>query len=268
MPASGPRVRLIGELQAPELAPAVAWLKSHARCTLGDRPRQPDPDAIVFCVARPGQISRAVVDDFHRVHPLCRMLALLGPWCEGEVRSGKPWPGVTRIYWHQWQARLPEELARLADSVAPPVPRSATEVDALLGRPAPQRASRARLIGVASRRRTDFEAIALALSSEGHHPVWIAADDALPVLNLDALVVDADQDLSAAVATWQAVAARSGSLPAVLLAHFPRPEEMPAVSGGLGPMILAKPFLVADLLDRVHTLLSAAESSDLGSAAA
>lgn len=253
------RVLLVGQTHAPELAPAVAWLQAQARCETIINQRQFDPDAIVFCVARPGQISRAVVEDLHRAYPLSPLIALVGPWCEGEVRSGKPWPGVTRIYWHQWEARLPQEVARLTPPAAARMPRSATEVDALISRPAPQCAARPALIGVVSRRRTDFEAIALALDAGGHHPVWISADEALPVLRLDALIIDGD---------GQGVQERFGSLPTIVLANFPRPEELAAISTAPWLSVLAKPYHIADLLDRLSELLASSTADSLRGIAA
>src|SRR5262249_36532440 len=35
-------------------------------------------------------------------------------WCEGESRSGHPWPAVRRIYWHQGVEWFERELSTLA----------------------------------------------------------------------------------------------------------------------------------------------------------
>ncbi|HUE71049.1 MAG TPA: hypothetical protein VMP01_09185 [Pirellulaceae bacterium] len=253
------RMLLVGQTHAPELAPAVAWLQAQARCETMINQRQFDPDAIVFCVARPGQISRAVVEDLHRAYPLSPLIALVGPWCEGEVRSGKPWPGVTRIYWHQWPARLPQELARLTQPAAARMPRSATEVDAIVSRPAPPRAVRPALIGVVSRRQTDFEAIAQALDAGGHHPVWISAAELLPVLRLDGLIIDGEEQLALD---------RFGPIPQMVLANFPRPEELAALRTELRLAVLAKPYAIADLLDRLSELLASSTADSLRGIAA
>ncbi len=258
-------VLLTGELASPDLAPAVAWLRANARCDSSADFRNGDPDAIVICLARPGQITRTDVEDLQRAHPLSQPMALVGPWCEGEVRSGKPWPGVTRVYWHQWQLRLPAELARLSPG-AFRLPRSATEVDALLSRPGPRRTARPALIGVVSGRHINFEAIALALDAGGHHPVWISIADALPVLQLDALVVD-EFDLPQA-SMWDAARQRLGPLPTVLLANFPRPEELDPPGALPQLSILAKPYHLADLLDRVWSLLESLVETSPGSSAA
>lgn len=264
MTANRPSVRLIGDVQAPEFAPATAWLMSNACCELFSdagvaaaearhERSVDDPDALVFCLTRPGQIPRAVVEGLHRAFPLARIVALLGPWCEGEVRSGRPWPGVTRIYWHQWQ-RLIQACAGLRQPGAARLPRSATEVDALLSRTAPQRTNRSALIGVASRRQADFAAIALALDTGGHHAVWL--DGAQAVVKLDALVIDS----IVAAPDSSELRERFGPVPTLLLGHFPRPDEF-AESLAEGLAILAKPYLVSDLLEKLESLLSSRHSA-------
>ena len=70
-------------------------------------------DVIVVAQAYPGQFSGEALDRLARLAPLARVVVLLGSWCEGEVRSGRPWPGAIRVYWHQWPARCAQELGRL-----------------------------------------------------------------------------------------------------------------------------------------------------------
>ena len=72
------------------------------------------PDVIVVVQAFPGQFSHAMVDRLRRAAPLARLIGLLGSWCEGETRTGSPWPGAVRTYWHQWAIRCDRELRRLA----------------------------------------------------------------------------------------------------------------------------------------------------------
>jgi len=72
------------------------------------------PDAIVVAQAYPGEFSRRAIERLRRQAPLARVIGLMGTWCEGEMRSGSPWPAEARLYWHQWPTRGPRELARLA----------------------------------------------------------------------------------------------------------------------------------------------------------
>src|SRR4029078_6576733 len=63
--------------------------------------------------------------------PLARLVALVGPWCEGEMRSGRAWPGVVCVPWRGWQRRLPQVLGldRSDEERAERLPRTATETE-------------------------------------------------------------------------------------------------------------------------------------------
>ncbi len=280
---SGPDVWLIGEVAAPELSPATSWLRCQTRCsTFADAqaaiavaqrsspggPTGDEPDLVIFFRTRPGQIGRASVEAIHQAFPLSRLLVLVGPWCEGEVRSGRPWPGVTRIYWHQWQPRLVEELLRHAQPRVPRLPRSATEVDVLLSRPPIAAARQKALIGVVSRRHINFESLASVLAAAGHHPVWLVPGDSLPVINLDAVVVDGESHAAAAWESLRPVHDRLGSVPAVLLCHFPRPDELAELGQAADAAILAKPYVAMDLLALVADLLAARQAQSAAPASA
>jgi DNA-binding NarL/FixJ family response regulator len=71
------------------------------------------PDIILIAQAFPGQFSPEAVDRLRRLAPLARVVGLLGSWCEGEMRSGTPWPAAMRVYWHQWPMRSRREFDRL-----------------------------------------------------------------------------------------------------------------------------------------------------------
>ena len=59
------------------------------------------PELIVIAQSYPGEFTAAQVDRLRRHAPLARVVALLGSWCEGELRTGRPWPGAIRLYRHQ-----------------------------------------------------------------------------------------------------------------------------------------------------------------------
>ncbi len=92
------------------------------------------PEVIVIAQARPGEFSADQVDRLRRLAPLARVLGLLGSWCEGEARSGHPWPGVTRVYWHDWLPHWQQEVQRAAPGECPAwgLPVTATAAERLL----------------------------------------------------------------------------------------------------------------------------------------
>jgi CheY-like chemotaxis protein len=257
---SKPLVWMLGDWEEAEFAPAVAYLRQKTSLLLADvrgtgvfgvddfarqnisdakdsRPR--DPDLILLVASRPGRFSTAEVESLHRRAPLARLVALLGSWCEGELRSGHPWPGVTRIYAHQWQARLPRELETWQ-------PRTATEIDRLLNsRPAikPQR----QLIGIAAAQRTMFDALAAACRSFGQDAVWLPPNLPPPTQRVDAILYDVTFDLPDELARLSELREQLHHPPALLLHNCPRQSDLEQAAHAGASSILAKPYLIADL---------------------
>ena len=62
-------------------------------------------DLIVIAQSQRDQFLSVDLEKLQAIFPLTPIVGLLGSWCEGELRSGQPLPGVTRVYWHQWQGR-------------------------------------------------------------------------------------------------------------------------------------------------------------------
>src|SRR5262245_30360672 len=93
---------IAGDWRQPDFAPALAWLDAYARCTHWTDVEEistavaESPTAIIIVQSVPRRVSRREVERWHAVAPLARLVALVGPWCEGELRSGRPWPGVVR----------------------------------------------------------------------------------------------------------------------------------------------------------------------------
>ena len=269
-----PAVWVIGDWEQPEFGPAVAYLRREANLTLSEcdlkgsgvfgviesarqkvydakdsRPRpSSDPDLILLVAARPGRFSVAEVEALHRRAPLARLVVLLGSWCEGEVRSGHPWPGVTRIYAHQWQARLQRELATWQ-------PRTATEIDRLISSQPGMKAPR-QLIGIAAAQRTMFDGLAAACRSLGKDAVWLLPNLPPPVQRVDAVIYDATLDLSTELARLSQLQSQLHAPPTVLLLDFPRERDLELAAKAGVTSILARPYLLADLMAEIERITS------------
>src|SRR5262249_26315362 len=70
------------------------------------------PELIVLVQSRPVEISAESLDRLRSLAPLAKFWRVLGSWCEGEARSGRPPAGCVSTYWHQWPARWSRDLAR------------------------------------------------------------------------------------------------------------------------------------------------------------
>jgi len=279
-----PHVWMLGDWEQAEFAPAVAYLRHEANLGLlqcdvrgsgvfgvqdfaeqkvrdakDSRPRNTDPDLILLVASRPGRFSATDVESLHRRAPLARLVALLGTWCEGEIRSGHPWPGVTRIYAHQWQARLPRELATWQ-------PRTATEIDRLMSNLPVAKAHR-QLIGIAAAQRTMFDALAAACRSFGQDAVWLLPSLPPPVQRVDAVIYDATLDLPDELARLTKLREQLHSPPALLLLDFPRQINLDQTASAGATSILAKPYLIADLAAELERITSSPASQRLIAAA-
>src|SRR5262249_5891505 len=113
---------IIGDWQHADFAAALRWLNAQAPCRYFDHPSaavarlarqapQPPPRAFLFVQSRHGQLAATDVERLHAAAPLARLIALVGPWCEGEARSDRLWRGVVQVPWRVWQSRLPQALA-------------------------------------------------------------------------------------------------------------------------------------------------------------
>lgn len=129
-----PRVLFIGNEHEAEFAETAEWLRkrtcvSFVREMDRIRTRSAELDYMLLAQSRPGQISGHDVARLHALWPLTPQIALLGSWCEGETRTGKPWPGIPRIYWHQWRPRLERYLFDSPGNAPWRQPRSASETE-------------------------------------------------------------------------------------------------------------------------------------------
>ncbi|MBC7856738.1 MAG: response regulator [Pirellulaceae bacterium] len=243
-----PHVWMFGDWEQSEFAPAVTYLRTNDNLSL--TPSANDPDLILLVASRPGRFSTSEVETLHRRAPLAKLVALLGSWCEGEVRSGHPWPGVTRIYAHQWQARLPREFETWQ-------PRTATEIDRLMGsRPAVK--VRRQLIGIAAAQRTMFDALAAACRALGQDAVWLLPNLPPPVHRVDAVIYDATLGLPDELARLSELREQLHSPPTLLLLVFPRQIDLEQATAAGTTAILAKPYLIADLAAEIERITTPA----------
>jgi hypothetical protein len=251
---SGPLVWLAGDIHHTDFAPAVAWLWSrtvvHELPSIDappDDPARQFPAAIVLCQSRPGQISQAAVESLHARAPLARLVALVGCWCEGEVRSGHPWHGVKRIYWHQALARLPEELGI---TERPPGashrPRTENGIDAILrALPAGTRMPpQAGLVAITTSSRDTYAALADICWAQGLRSVWQMPGWPSQSRGADAVIVDG----------WPAAPLETPKR-TILLVNFLRPTNLQRAAHEEVAAVLGMPLFVPDLTQAIESLV-------------
>ncbi len=222
------------------------------------------PDLIVVGQTFPGQYSHADIDQLRRLAPLARVIGLMGSWCEGEMRTGSPWPAVVRNYWHQWPARSHRQLGRLArgENCAWTLPPTATEEERLLLDAADETASPDHspprtpagrgLIVIFSRSRVMAQWISAALRSRGYATARHDSPAVTQVEGAVAAVFDGtdlgpqEQDELRRFATFVHPA------PIVALSAFPRTTDRERALSAGAAAIVSKPIVVDDLFDEIE----------------
>jgi CheY-like chemotaxis protein len=249
---------LVGDARPPEFAaarkdlarlgPCVAVANAAEACAAlasGER-----PEIVVLVQLRPGEFREDEIDQLRRAAPIARLIVLAGSWCEGETRTGRPPPGTQRIYWHQWPARIDAELARLAAGECPGwgLPLTATEDERLLHASAESPSPRHGLVAVAAASAGTYDALADACRAAGYSTAWLRAPGPAALEGVAAVLCDLDgteRDAAESARHW---AGQFSPVPVVVIASFPRADDIARLSDAGAANVLAKPFLVGDLL--------------------
>src|SRR5262245_46063062 len=233
-------IGLGGDWEHADFVPAVAWIREQfCALPLPAGEEAGAPFAIVIAQSRPGQIERRTIEEWHARTPLARLVALTGPWCEGEQRSGRPWPGGLRVPWRTWRTALPRALGLTAGGPALRLPRTATETDRLereiAGLRLPPVSFPGGSIAIRTFNRVCLEGLEAALTRLG---VSIASNSA------DLELIDG----------WEQWPAGPGPR-RLLLLHFPRPDDVARAEQAGAAAVLVQPVLLADLAAVLDSLL-------------
>jgi len=244
------------------------------------------PDLVLLLQSYPGEFSAGPLDALRRLLPLAGMGVILGPWCEGEGRSGKPLSGAWRIYWHQWSARWGQQIQRWQEGQCPlwGLPATSIEEDRLLAASSPLPRLPPQKIGLFSLRPLETQWLLPVLKAWGLVPQWISLENLrqagktprdqtgsparpenpsqylspseeillgpqMPGFSeLKAVLFDAT-DAAGEEAFWLRQVAACMKIPhIILLVDFPRPELWEKVHPWGVKAVLGKPFALGDLV--------------------
>ena len=257
------QIAMIGNAHDHDLREAVEQLRSFCDLTIYADPGQAAallskankrPSLFVIAQTRPGCFSHHAIAQLQASFPLTRCVALLGSWCEGESRSGSPWPGVTRVYWHQWIARLHRELTRLSAGTASPWGMSSTappvEQALLLGQiPMPRATGK---VIVATSHYDTFDPLADMILSMGMVALWWPVAKQQRVREADVILWDLPRTCSHRRAKLRDLQQQLPASPVVALVDFPRRFEVEQLRAWGVEQIVGRPFQNDDL---AHSIL-------------
>lgn len=261
------QVLMLGDHTHREFQEACAWLADHTELRCGNdwlvelaRLSQavPPPHVIVIAQSRPGQFSHALVQRLHTAAPLSRLVALLGSWCEGEIRSGQPWPGVIRVFWHQWMPRLANQIERLrqrGDSVWS-LPRTATDAEQLMHATAEPLHQRQGLIAIAADDLTTYDTLGDVCRAAGYSTAWLTPHQPPFVQGAIAAIWNSRYVDPQALRQLEKLVNAMQPTPVLALLDFPRWDDAQTARAAGAAAILSKPLMLDDLywqLDRLTT---------------
>jgi CheY-like chemotaxis protein len=216
------------------------------------------PDLIVVVQAYPGEFSAEGLDRLRRRAPLARVLGLLGSWCEGEVRTGAPWPAAIRVYWHQWPPRAAQELGQLGDGLGASwaLPLTASEEERFLALAAQPLEPREGLIAIVAPQFDMADWLSTACRHQGYSPYWLRPPYEVPVEPFAAAIFDMTECQGEELSLLQDLAPRLRPAPVVALLDFPRIEDHNRALAAGAAAVLSKPLLVEDLFWQLDEVTS------------
>lgn len=113
---SPPYIRIVGQVDHPDFREAFDLISANAQINISDHEF---PELVIVAQSRPYAVRAREIESLQRRWPLSPIVALLGSWCEGEARTGRPWPGVERLYWYDFPAWWRRQLRLRAGGRCP-----------------------------------------------------------------------------------------------------------------------------------------------------
>jgi DNA-binding NarL/FixJ family response regulator len=214
------------------------------------------PEVIVVAQAFPGQFSQQAIDHLRQRAPLARVVGLMGSWCEGEMRTGSPWRGAVRTYWHQWATRCQRQLRQLAQAerCAWALPPTASDEERLLAEVTERRPPHHGLVVIHSRLHDMAEWLSAACRSRGFATVWQRPPAAARVEGALAAIVDVADFSPERCDDLNRLAATLHPTPVIALLAFPRIEDHRRALSAGAAAVVSKPLGVDDLFWELENL--------------
>jgi hypothetical protein len=124
-------VLFIGDTDHADFRDAAKLLRADANLATPND----SPELVVVTHSRSGSIGLERLESLRRVSPLAGIVVLAGSWCEGEPRTGHPWPGVHRLYWYEFPGWWRRQLILRAAGYCPDWCRPEQQRNSILAAP-------------------------------------------------------------------------------------------------------------------------------------
>lgn len=250
-------VAVIGNPAVSEFQPALEVLRRYGVLAHFAHPAEvstapigePPPELVVVLQSRPDEFAWSEIARLLQTWPLARLVTVLSSWFEGEIRSGDPWPGAVRLYWHHAASRLERELQRQAENALSSwqLPVTATPAERVLAMAdAPLPAWRGEVVVYSpDPLMSDWLARACRLAG-ATATIW--SDCQPPATQADAAVWDSGRDNDRLTADLCDFVGTLPGVPTVAVLNFPRSEDRERALACGAAEVVSKPLDVEDLL--------------------
>jgi hypothetical protein len=247
-----PSVLFTGDTDHVDFRDAADLLRTGTNLATANAP----PELIVVAHSRPGSVSFEQLESLRRTSPLAGVLVLAGTWCEGEPRTGRPWPGVHRLYWYEFPAWWRRQLARRAAGRCPDWARPEGLHFAAfpaLGNSTPRQSG---IVLLKTHDAATSDALADVLHRAGYASVRPAVSSTRSIRGASAAIWDGGQlsefeqrELSRLCAELP-----TDRTPIVALLDFPRRDRVERALEIGASAVLGKPWVNANLLATIEAI--------------
>lgn len=207
------------------------------------------PDLIVLLQSYPGEHAPAAVEQLRGLAPLARVVVVVGAWCEGETRSGRPLPGTVRVGWAEFPLQAARELRQMlsGETGAWSLPSTASEEERLLAVPYAPAASGGSIVVVAADEHAVRQWLVDACRDRGYVAIGIRPDEAVPASS--AGIFDGDQCRGHEERLLREFIRGLHGAPVVAIFNFPRTDDRDRARRAGATAVLGKPIDLDDLFD-------------------
>jgi CheY-like chemotaxis protein len=245
------RVWVVGDARREEFRACIEQIVARTVATLypdwpNEYEEEAEPDLCIVLGARPGEFGAEAIESLRHWAPLTRVVGLLGPWCEGEVRTGRPWPAVPRIYWHRWQAWFEGELAawERGEGGTLSLPLTATDEERLLHPDFVAKDFPGLAVAISSASREMTGMLVEACAALGCHARSYAFGDTWTHEQRTIGIYDAAACDAEMIEEFRELAVNCPAAHWLVLANFPRPEDERRLREAGAAAVLSKPLVI------------------------
>jgi hypothetical protein len=193
------------------------------------------------------------------------MVALLGTWCEGETRTGRPWPGIPRYYWYEFPAWFRRQTMLRAAGRCPDWAQCEFGLSSAYSGVEITNGSSRGVIQLSVSRRETADALTDALDAAGYATVWHHRGEfGTHVRGAAAGIWDGGQLDDSEAVDLIAFCRRLDRYhtPVIAILDFPRRDRVERALEYGAAAVLGKPWRIEDLLVTIEQNLRSGTRTD------